>query len=208
MAYFPFFIDVQDKTCLIAGGGKVAYRKAKVLLSFGVYITVVSPEICEELMELKQSEAHLVLQKREFELEDLKNAFFVIAATNDPVVNETISIFSLKANVLVNVADSLENSTYLFPSIVRRGDLVAGITTSGKSPDLSKWVRKRMDSILPDYLEELIEELGCYRLIIKERIPSITDRKQAFKEVMYLGMKMEGKLDDEAVEQVIKKYEQ
>lgn len=207
MAYFPFFIDVQDKTCLIAGGGRVAYRKAKVLLSFGVYITVVSPEFCEELMELEKSEAHLVLEKKEFELEDLKNAFFVLAATNDPVVNETISIFCLKANVLVNVADSLENSTYLFPSIVRRGGLVTGITASGKSPDLSKWVRKRMDSLLPDYLEKLIEELGSYRPVIKKRIASIADRKQAFKEVMYLGMKMEGKLDQKSVEQIIRKYE-
>lgn len=204
MAYFPFFIDIQDKHCLVVGGGAVAYRKVSVLLSFGVYITVVAPAICDELKELEKEEARLIVLEREFQTTDISQSFFVVAATNNAAVNEAVSILCKQANTLVNVADSRENSNYLFPSIVKRGDVVVGTSTSGNSPDLAKWVRTQLEDAVPDYVAELTESLGVYRGVIKERIPSEEKRRKAFKELLYMGMKAHGKVDDSMLEKVLK----
>lgn len=207
MAYFPFFIDIQEKHCLVAGGGQVALRKVKVLLQFGVYITVVAPVICQELKELEQEEGRLLLIEREFQSSDITSAFFVVAATNRKEVNEAIGMLCKQANTLVNIADSREESSYLFPSIVKRGDVVIGTSTSGNSPDLAKWVRKELEEAIPDYVAELTESLGQYREEIKKRVASEALRKKAFKELLYLGMKQQGKLDDIMFEQVLKELE-
>lgn len=204
MAYFPFFIDIQDKHCLVVGGGAVASRKVNVLLSFGVYITVVAPVICDELKELEKEEARLILLEREFQTTDISQSFFVIAATSNATVNEAISVLCKQANTLVNVADNRENSNYLFPSIVKRGDVVVGTSTSGNSPDLAKWVRTQLEEAIPDYVAELTASLGMYRDVIKERVPSKEKRKEAFKELLYLGMKAQGKVDDTMLEKVLK----
>lgn len=207
MAYFPFFIDIQDKHCLVVGGGMVALRKVKVLLQFGVYITVVAPVICNELKELEGTEGKLILLERKFMTTDISQSFFVVAATNNSVVNEAISVLCKQANTLVNVADSKENSNYLFPSILKRGDMVVGVSTSGNSPDVAKWVRTTLETAIPDYVADLTESLGEYRIVIKERIASEEARKKAFKELLYMGMKAEGKVDENMVQQVIQKYQ-
>ncbi len=206
MAYFPFFIDIQDKHCLVVGGGTVALRKVKVLLSFGVYITVIAPVICEELKELKEQEARLILIERDFVTADISSSFFVIAATNNPAVNEAISVLCKQANTLVNVADSKESSSYLFPSILKRGDVIVGTSASGNSPDVAKWVRTQLEDAIPDYVAALTASLGEFRPIMKERIASEKKRKLAFKELLYMGIKAKGKVDSGMVEQVIKKY--
>ncbi|SET03617.1 precorrin-2 dehydrogenase/sirohydrochlorin ferrochelatase family protein [[Clostridium] polysaccharolyticum] len=207
MAYFPFFIDIQDKHCLVAGGGAVAYRKVRVLLSFEVYITVVAPVICKELKDLAKTEDRLILLEREFQATDISQSFFVIAATSNSTVNETISTLCKQANTFVNVADSKEKSNFLFPSIIKRGDVVVGTSTSGNSPDVAKWVRTQLEEALPDYVAELTENLGKYRSIIKERVESETARKKAFKELLCLGRKAEGKVEDAMFEQVLKDLE-
>lgn len=207
MAYFPFFIDIQDKHCLVVGGGEVALRKVRVLLQFEVYITVVATSICKELKELEKMMGRLVLQEREFIETDISQSFFVVAATDDPVVNEAVSVLCEQSNKLVNVADSKENSSFLFPSIVKRGEVVVGTSTSGNSPDIAKWVRMSVEDAIPDCVGELAQSLGQYRIQIKLRIHSEEKRKKAFKELLYMGMKVNGKVDDRMLEEVINRYQ-
>lgn len=207
MAYFPFFIDIRGKHCLVVGGGAVALRKVKVLLQFEVCITVVAPTICNELKKLEKTTARLILFEREFVKEDISQSFFVIAATNDAVVNETVSAMCKQSNTLVNVADSKESSSFLFPSIVKRGEVVVGTSTSGSSPDIAKWVRSSVEDSLPDYVGDLAQSLGEYRIQIKSRIHSEEKRRKAFKELLYMGMKADGKVDDKMLEEVINRYQ-
>ncbi len=207
MAYFPFFIDIQDKHCLVVGGGAVAFRKVHVLLQFGVYVTVVSPTICKELKELSKVEGKLILLEREFENADIQHCFFVIAATNNRTVNEAIEVLCKESNTLVNLADSCDKSAFLFPAVVKKGDIVIGTTTAGKSPDIAKWVRMSVEAAVPDYMAELTECLGECRIAIKERIHSESLRKKAFKELLYIGMKAEGRIEKDMIEQVIRNYE-
>lgn len=107
---------------------------------------------------------------------------------------------------MVNVCDSKESSNFLFPAVVKRGDVVIGTSTSGNSPDMARWVRTQIDWAIPDYVSELADSLGSFRIPLKERIPTEEMRKLAFKELMYLGMKNEGNVDETMLEQVISHY--
>jgi len=151
MAYFPFFIDIENKTCTIVGGGIVATRKVESLLNFGCNITVISPNFCKEMQQLHS----VKLVKRNFKLNDLESSFFVIAATSDQCVNAEIGAFCRMKNILVNVVDVKEECSFIFPSIYKNGDIVAGVTTSGKSPQVSSLVRKTIADNVPKYYGDI-----------------------------------------------------
>lgn len=203
MAYFPFFIDINDKQCLIVGGGNVALRKVEVLSSYGVRIKVVAPRICEGILQLQ---GNIVTEERNFLDSDLEEAFFVIAASDHMELNQYISILCKEKNILVNVVDVKEHCSFLFPALVKKGDLTVGITTAGNSPLVAHDIRVAIEEMLPDYYEELISLLGKYRPRIKEEIPKLKHRTSAFRELTSEGMKAKGKVTEDMVTAIIDKY--
>ena len=140
MGYFPFFIDIENKNCLIVGGGEVALRKIKKLIPYRPDIYVVAKSICEEISNINYP--RLFIHKREFLDEDIKNQFFVIAATDDFSLNHRIAELCRSKKLLVNVVDSKDDCGFIFPSLFKRGNLSVGISSSGISPDLSVYYRK------------------------------------------------------------------
>lgn len=116
MAYFPFFVDIEKQKCLIAGGGIVALRKVEVLLPYGPAITVVSPEFAPELRELAE-QSGVLLKERDFRMEDLNGADFVVAATDDPVLNRQISLTCRENRIPVNVVDVKDECSFIFPPL-------------------------------------------------------------------------------------------
>lgn len=182
MGYFPLFVDLHDKTAVIIGGGQVAARKAKTLLCFTSCVTVIAPEICEELAALP-----LTIQRKLFETSDLQAAYLVIAATDNRKVNAEVSELCRKTGIPVNVADSREESTFLFPSVVNRGQLTVGINASGSSPAACAYLRQKIGEMLPENMEEILEYLDGLR----ERTPAGKTRqalcKTAFARAMELG---------------------
>ena len=119
MAYFPMFIELQNAPVLVIGGGKVALRKVQKLLPYGANITVVAPKMEEELEEISE----VVKIHREFDSSDLQSCpTMVIAATDQEEVNEEISRICKEHNIPVNVADDVENCSFLFPSLVKKGN--------------------------------------------------------------------------------------
>jgi precorrin-2 dehydrogenase/sirohydrochlorin ferrochelatase len=147
MASFPLFIDLEDKKCVVVGGGKVASRKIETLCNFNGNIFVISPEITHKINILKDS-GKLTHIKRCYESSDIEGAFMVIAATSDALLNEKIYNDAANHGILVNVADDPQKCTFFFPSVVKRSDLIIGISTSGSYPALSKQIRKKVDSII------------------------------------------------------------
>ncbi len=144
MSYFPFFVDIADRECLIVGGGKIAYRKACAVLKYGAKVLVVAPEICEEFELLKKEYTGAVKTwQREFTDSDTDNRFFVIAATDDEKINKKVSEICFKKNILVNTVDRKEYCNFYFPSIVKKGDIVVGVSSGGKSPVLARELRKK-----------------------------------------------------------------
>ena len=200
MAYFPFYIDIEKKHILVVGGGTVALRKVEKLLPFNPDITVVSPKICNEIVNLGVKTV-----KREFADSDLDGMLCVISATNHSRVNEHIYRLCSEKNIPVNTVDDKEKCTFIFPALVKENGVTAGITTSGKSPVYAKYIKEQVIQLLENINTNTVDVLWKYRATIKASINSEEERKEIFTRL--LNMCVEGALvDDEAVERIIKEY--
>ena len=183
MPLFPIFISLAGKKCVCIGGGNVASRKVEALLDFNADITVISPEINEQMDRLNQL-GGLRLINREYLPGDLEGAFLAVAATSDRKTNEQVVHEAESRNILVNVVDSPEKCTFVFPSIVRRGDLVIGITTSGDFPILSKKVREKIELLFPGYYSDVLAVLKEYRKKAIIEIPDAEKRKTVMDKML------------------------
>ncbi|MDQ7037955.1 MAG: bifunctional precorrin-2 dehydrogenase/sirohydrochlorin ferrochelatase [Aquificota bacterium] len=162
MPLFPVFVDLTGKKVLVVGGGKVGTRKVKSLLPFGPEIVVVSPEFTADLERLGR-EGRIKLLRRRFMSGDLKGADLVVVAVDDERLQRRIYRMCKKRGVPCNSVDSPQWCSFIFPSLIVRGDLVIGITTSGKVPALSRRVREIVEKCLPDDIEEVLRTLAKER---------------------------------------------
>ncbi|MBZ4665801.1 MAG: sirohydrochlorin ferrochelatase [Mahella sp.] len=175
MGYFPLFINLSGKEVLVAGGGKVAERKVRILLEFDAAIRLVSPETIHALRDLADSGA-IRLLPRKYRAEDVDTAALVIAATCDRTVNRQIHDDALRKCVPVNVVDDPELCTFFFPAVVHRTDFVVGITTSGSYPALAKYARQQIETLFPEQYGEITNVLKEYRKKIWKEIQSPAQR--------------------------------
>ena len=155
MRYYPIHLDIKNRDCLIVGGGAVGTRKVNTLIECGARVTVVSPDPTPELIKLA-SAGSVTLKRRAYRNDDLTGMFLVIGATDDERLNRQISKDAEQAQILCNIADRPEVCNFILPSIVRRGDLVITISTSGKSPALAKHLRQKLETQFgPEYADFL-----------------------------------------------------
>ena len=137
MRYYPAFLDLQGLGCLVVGGGQVGERKVKTLQSCGAEVHLVSPELTSFLEEeVRQGRVRLLAP--EFLPEHLEGMFLVIGATDDPEVNQRISLEARSRNLFCNIVDKPGECNFIVPSQVHRGDLVIAVSTGGRSPALAK----------------------------------------------------------------------
>ena len=162
MRYYPIHLDIQNRSCLVVGGGGVGTRKVMALLKCGARVTVVSPVISERLHNLAES-TPLTLKPRPYRTADLESMFLVIGATDDEALNRQISRDAENRNILCNIADRPEVCNFILPSIVQRKDLVITISTSGQSPALAKKMRKTLEGQFGDEYGELLQLMGAIR---------------------------------------------
>lgn len=170
MGYFPFFIEIEGKKGVIAGGGQVAARKLEKLLPFLPALTVIAPEIEADIFRMKEeagksrpTAAPILIKERRIEERDLAGADFVIAATDDEAVNAWISAYCRAHGILVNVVDDREKCTFFFPALIRDGSFTVGISTDGKSPAAAAAMKKRLEKAVPEGSGASIELLGALR---------------------------------------------
>lgn len=143
-AYYPAFLDLKDKFCVVIGGGKVAERKILALLEVKARVKVISPELTQTLVELF-NQRKITWEKREYREGDLEGAWLVIAATNDPETQKKISEEAEKRRIFCNVVDVPELCSFIVPSVIRRGELVLAISTSGSSPAVARRIREILE---------------------------------------------------------------
>ena len=165
-AYYPVSLNISGRKCVVVGGGQVALRKAKALLEHGADVEVISPDLCPELIQLAGS-GELQVLAREYQPGDLKKAFVAIAATDDTEVNQRVVTEARKDAVLVNVVDDAENSDFIVPSCLRRGEVTIAVSTSGRSPALARKIRTRLEKELGDEYASLIHLIGEVRAEVK-----------------------------------------
>lgn len=199
MGYFPFFVDLRGKTGLIVGGGKVALRKIRSLLPYGPGLRVVAPEICPEIGEIQG----LKLCRRSFSPDDLEGCTFAIAATDDREVNRTVAELCGKQGIPVNVADKGGEGNFLFPSLVRQGSLSVGICTEGKYPIVSAYMKRRIEKLVPENMDDILEYLGEQRQVLKEKISDTGLRNQALSRLCQACMESGTALTPEKTREII-----
>ena len=174
ITYYPVFLNVDGKKCVVVGGGQVAWRKVRVLLEHGADIEVISPDLCPELAKLAESgEIHALT--REYQAGDLKNAFVAIAATDDNEINQRVVVEARRRAVLVNVVDDAENSDFIVPSFLRRGDITIAVSTNGKSPALARKIRSRLEKEMGDEYASLASLVSEVRGEVKQQGIKIDD---------------------------------
>ncbi|PKN63175.1 MAG: siroheme synthase [Deltaproteobacteria bacterium HGW-Deltaproteobacteria-15] len=162
MRYYPAFLDLHGKKVLIVGGGAVAQRKIETLFEYGAIIDVAARDLTPALKEF-ETEGRIRFVGSEFREDQMDRAFLVIAATDDPEMNRKVSLAAGERNIPVNAVDQPSDCTFIVPSILRRGDLVIAISTSGKSPALARRLREQLEGMYG-------EEYGAYvRLMGKAR---------------------------------------
>jgi precorrin-2 dehydrogenase / sirohydrochlorin ferrochelatase len=162
MAYYPIFLQLEGMAGLVVGGGGVARRKVETLLAFGAKVSIVSRELAPELNRLIEN------GKIQFLGEEMEDRFFddvslVIAATDDMEFNHRVSEGARSRGLLINAVDQPADCTFIVPSIVRKGDLMIAISTSGKSPALSKKIRKRLETQFGDEYADFLNLMGDLR---------------------------------------------
>jgi len=135
MKYYPIFLELKAKDCLVVGGGKVGTRKAVTLEKCGANVKVISDRFSSGFDDLKQT--NICFEKKEYEKRDVNGMFLVFAATDNVDLNQQIKDDASMLNILCNVADAPQNSDFLLPSIVDRGDLILAVSTSGSSPAMA-----------------------------------------------------------------------
>ena len=173
MTLFPFFQDIEGKTFLVIGGGVVAAEKVHRLRLFTDRILVIA-----EQTEINEVPVLL----RPFRDEDIALGDYVIGATDDPALNAHIAALCRETGKPVNIVDDPALCSFVFPALVKRGDLTAAITTNGKSPAFAQYVRHELEDILPDRTEAILEELHNMRSELKLTVPDQRDRARLLKE--------------------------
>ena len=179
MAYFPMFVDIKKKKCLIVGGGTVALRKVQVLLDFGADVVVVALEVISKIKEYP-----VTVYQRNFEQEDLQGCELVVAATDDAGLNHKIAEAAQKQKIPVNAVDQQEDCSFIFPSYVREQELVGAFSSGGNSPVLTQYLKKYMAQILTAELGEANAYLGSIRPVVKRELDTEAMRKKVYQQVL------------------------
>jgi len=195
MKYYPAYLDLRERPCVIAGGGQVAERKALSLLEAGAEVRVISPSLTTKLRELSQSGkiAHL---PKVFDEKDLAGAFLVIAATDSLEANAGIGRLCRKRHILVNVAAPPDESTFIVPSVVERGELLISVSTSGVSPALSKKIRREIEERYGHEYEVFLRKMSMIRARLLDEVKDEATRKKIFQAIAdsdVIGLLKEGR---------------
>ena len=191
---YPIYADLTGRSVLVVGGGVVAARKVGALLERQTQVTVVSPEICPELQELRD-DSGLVIHQRSYRPGDLSEHWLVIAATDDSELNQKIFAEAAEARVFCNVVDQPELCSFQVPAVVGRGPLQIAISTGGASPALAKRIRQQLQEQFGPAYVQLLAGLLELRGYFQKKYSQEPARRQKLLEAF---------LDSEAVDLLLK----
>lgn len=194
MNRFPVFLTLQDRRCLVVGGGKVAERKIDSLLQAGAHVTLVSPELTTEVAELAKHDS-VTYHARPFQDSDIDGSFLVIASTNDRAINQRIAELADQHDIPVNVVDNPDACSFIVPSVVDRSPVQIAVSTGGASPVLARQLRMRLETMIPSTCGQLAAITEEYRDTVKKRFANPEHRKLfwedalkgPFSELVYAG---------------------
>ena len=200
MNRFPLCINLEDKRFLIVGYGRIAKRKLKAISEFTSNIKIITKDLAEE----KLGKGIEIVNKC-FDEKDLEGFDFVITATGSREQDEGIVTACKSRGIPVNAADDREECDFFLPGIIKRGDLVVSVSTSGKSPAYSRHLREQIEDVIPDNIEKVLDILGELRKSLPSKVESQVERSKIYNYVMSKLLSMDD-LDEANVDKIIEEY--
>lgn len=201
MSYFPMFIELKNRRCLVVGGGRIALHKVKVLEDFGAEVTVAAPEILPEIRE----RADVICREKKFDLADLDGQELVVAATDDAKLNSRVSEACRRAGIPVNAVDQVQDCDFIFPAYLKEGEVVAAFSSGGQSPALTQYLKEQMRPVMTPLLGELAARLGEIRELVRQRTRNESERKRIYQELLRETLERESVFSGEEAEETIQK---
>ena len=183
MQYFPIFLDTTDLACLVVGAGEVAARKVELLLKTSAHITVVAPWVCDTVQRLAD-EKKIDLIIRHYSESDLSNKQIVFVATDNSEINKQIHDQARAQKILVNVVDNTPLCQFITPSIIDRSPIIIAISSGGVAPVLLRYLRQKLESVIPQKISLLGQFSEKFRESVKKRFKSVTERRYFWEDVL------------------------
>ncbi len=180
--YCPLVLDLRNKKCLVVGGGAVALRKIKTLVSSGARVLVVSPTLCREVQEMVER-AELHYAGAAYGVHLLDDVLLVVSSTDNREFNGRVSRDCFARQVLVNNVHDPSLCSFFFPSVVSRGPLSIAISTEGRSPAWARLVREQLEEIFSADCEAFLEFLGKIRPLVLRAVEDPQKRKEVFRQL-------------------------
>lgn len=159
--FYPIYLDLRNKACLVIGGDREGLRKTLGLLDAEAYVTLIAEEAVDGLVELAEK-GRITWHRRGYHQGDLKDVFLAIATPEVRTQFEVIHEEGNERGVLLNCMDDPPHCIWIAPSIIRRGDVTIAMSTGGRSPAYARWLRANLEQVLPEEfiaLGELMMEL-------------------------------------------------
>ena len=197
MGYYPIFLEMAGRSCLVVGGGPVAERKVGGLLEVGACLTVVSPAVTPQLDDWAR-EGRIRLVRHAYESSDLAGQSLAFVATDDGVVNADVARDARTAGVLINAADDPAHCDFILPAVLRRGELTVTVSTGGASPALSRMLRDELDTYLAreDYAALVSVAAGARRALRAEGVRAPWERWRNALDAELRGLVTAGRLGE------------
>jgi len=187
MRYYPIFLDLRGRRCVVVGGGQVAERKVEALVEAAAKVTIVSPDLTPALRRLVKKRRVSYLPRR-YCKGDLKGYFLAYGATDDSRTHRLMAGEAEKEDVLINVVDRPALCHFIAPAIVRRGDLILAISTSGASPALAKKLRQELEQTFGREYAEALRFLRSLRKKLMGSSFSLSERQRILTDLVRSSM--------------------
>ncbi|WP_334076031.1 MULTISPECIES: precorrin-2 dehydrogenase/sirohydrochlorin ferrochelatase family protein [Paenibacillus] len=185
--YVPLMMNLENRRCVIVGGGSVAERKMVSLIDAGARLVLISPT-ATSLLERWDAEDRLTWERRRYREGDLQGAFLVYAATDQAEVNDAVTAEANALGIPVNHAGEGGKGSFISPSVVRRGGLVLGVSTSGAGPLAAKKLSRDLETHFGEDYETYVVFLSLARKMIKERVADTQRRAVLFKALVEMDI--------------------
>lgn len=185
--YYPIYLDIENRSVVIIGGGNVCARKAETMMKYGARVTIVSPEFTEEIEQWAR-EGCLALRRKEYDPSDLDGANIVIASTDVQEVNEQIAADCRARRIPVNVVDVTPLCEFIVPAIIESGSIQIAVSTGGRSPALARTLKEDLQRTIGPEYAEVNDVLGTLRDSAKRVLPTDIDRKRFFDGIIAEGI--------------------
>ena len=194
--YYPVFLDLKGRACVIVGGGEIAERKIASLLECGAVITMVSPQVTPGIRAHADAE-DIRWEAREYADGDLKGAFLAIASTDDEDVNRAVHEEASREGIVLNVVDRTALCSFIAPAVVRRGEVTVALSTGGASPALARKLRETLEKSEVLEYASLAGVLSSARAEIKRLGVAVhPDRWQECIDGQLLALVQDGRSDE------------